>query len=335
MILKGAAASRYFGKPDPARPGVLIHGEDGMRIALRRQEIVAALIGPEGPAEMRLTRLAAGELRKGSGGLGDAARAMGFFPGPRVVLVEDATDGLAPAFQSALAEWRPGDAQIVATAGPLTGKSALKSLFEKHPSAVCIGLYDDPPSAEDIAQMLRAAGITQLDHDAEAELAGLARQLEPGDFRQMLDKIALYKLGDATALTVAEIGALAPLTIEAEVSDLVESVGDRKLATVGALVRRLEGQGVTPVSICIETLRHFRLLHGMVADPGGGGRRFGMKPRQVAALDRQARSWRMDAVERAIVELVETDLTLRSTSRAPAMAVMERTLLRLAYSREP
>ena len=47
-------------------------------------------------------------------------------------------------------------------------------------------------------------------------------------------------------------------------------------------------------------------------------------------MQRQAGQWGMRALEQALALLVETDLTLRSTSRAPAMAVVERALIRLA-----
>ena len=45
MKLSGAAAVGYFGKPDPASTGILIYGQDAMRVALRRQEVILALIG--------------------------------------------------------------------------------------------------------------------------------------------------------------------------------------------------------------------------------------------------------------------------------------------------
>ena len=38
----------------------------------------------------------------------------------------------------------------------------------------------------------------------------------------------------------------------------------------------------------------------------------------------------MHKLETALSLLIETDMTLRSTSRAPTMAVMERALIRLA-----
>jgi DNA polymerase III subunit delta len=334
MILKGVEASRYFAKPDPSRAGLLIFGADGMRVALRRQEVVAALIGPDGPSEMRLSRLAAGELRKDAAALSDATRAIGFFPGPRVVLVEDATDGLAEMMAAALKDWRPGDAQLVVTAGGLTGKSTLKAVFDKHIAAVSIGLYDEPPTAEEIQSALRKAGLADIGRDADTELSGLAQSLEPGDFRQMLDKIALYKIGDASPLTVAEIRALAPMTVEAEVSDLVAAVAERRAGAVGSLVRRLEGQGMQPVALCIGALRHFRSLHAMACDSGGGGKWSRGNFRQQEAQQRQLRLWRVAALEAAISDLVEADLTLRSASRAPGMAVIERALLRLALTKE-
>ena len=47
MILKGVEASRYCAKPAPAHSGLLIFGADPMRVALKRQEAIAALIGPD------------------------------------------------------------------------------------------------------------------------------------------------------------------------------------------------------------------------------------------------------------------------------------------------
>ncbi|MEO6300529.1 MAG: DNA polymerase III subunit delta, partial [Paracoccaceae bacterium] len=159
MKLAGGEASRYLARPDPARAGLLIFGADTMRVALKRQEAILALIGPEGEAEMRLTRISGGDLRRDGALLMDAIKSVGFFPGPRVVFVEDATDTLTDAIGAALKEWRAGDASIVVAAGGLTGKSTLKTLVEKHPAAVSVGLYDDPPTREEIEAELKKAGL--------------------------------------------------------------------------------------------------------------------------------------------------------------------------------
>jgi DNA polymerase-3 subunit delta len=336
MILKGAEAARYCARPDPARAGLLIFGADPMRVALKRQEAIAALVGPEGEAEMRLSRMSGGDLRKDGSLLLDAIKAVGFFPGPRVAFVEEATDGLADTIAIALKDWKPGDAVIVVTAGGLTGKSALKTLFEKHPNAVSIGLYDDPPSREEIEDALRKAGLRDIDREAMADLTTLARALDPGDFRQTLEKIALYKFGDPSPLTPADVAAMAPATIEAEVDDLIDAVAEARSTAIGPLFRRLEGQGVLPVTICIGALRHFRTLHAAATDPAGPGvgiQKARVNFKQKDAMGRQAGQWGTRALEQAVAILLETDLTLRSASRAPGMALMERALIRIAMTR--
>jgi DNA polymerase III subunit delta len=336
MILKGVEAARYCAKPDPARAGLLIFGADPMRVALKRQEAIAALIGPEGEAEMRLARMSGGDLRKDGSLLFDAIKAVGFFPGPRVAFLEDATDGLADTVAVALKDWKPGDAVMVVTGGGLTGKSALKTLFEKHSQAVCIGLYDEPPGREEIEEALRKAGLANIDREAMTDLTTLARALDPGDFRQTLEKIALYKYRDETPLTPSDVAAMAPATIEAEVDDLIDAVAEARANAIGPLFRRLEGQGVLPVTICIGALRHFRILHAAATDPQGPGvgiRSARVNFKQKDAMGRQAGQWGVRALEGAMAVLLETDLTLRSSSRAPGMALMERALIRIAMTR--
>ena len=53
MKLSPRDAVGYFARPEPDRTGLLIYGSDAMRVALRRQEVIAALIGPNGDDEMR------------------------------------------------------------------------------------------------------------------------------------------------------------------------------------------------------------------------------------------------------------------------------------------
>lgn len=325
MKLAGVEANRFLAKPDAGVSGVLIFGADAMRVALKRQEAIAAIIGPQGEAEMRLTRLQGADIRKSPAPVLDASREIGFFSGPRVVFVEEATDGVTDSLAAVLAEWRAGDAQIVVTAGDLKGKSALKTLFEKHLKAVCIGLYNNPPTRAEIESELSKAGLTQIAPAAMADLSTLARDLDPGDFRQFLEKIALYKYQDSAALTAEEVAALAPMTIEAEASDLITAVADRKVNLIGPLLRRLEGQGILPVTLCIGALWHFRSLHSAVTQ--GGGKFYGAK---AEVIQRQSGQWGAARLEDVLRLLVETDLTLRSSSRAPAMAVMERAFIRIS-----
>lgn len=335
MKLAGPAALRYLARPDPAHAGMLIWSADAMRTALKRQEAVAAIIGPQGEAEMRLARMSGAELRRDPALLSDAMRAQGFFPGPRAVLVEDATDGLAPVLGAALKDWREGDAVVVVTAGQLPARSALRKLFEGHPAAACIALYDDPPGRDEIEAELKRAGVAEVGRDGMGALVALSRMIGPGDFRQVIEKIALYKLGDPAPLDAAEVAALAPATAEAALDAVLDAVAEADTAALGPLLRRMEAQGVNPVTLCIGATRHFRQLHAAASAPRGAAEGVAqLRPPPFGArrekLVRQARGWGMHRLEQALAILIDTDLSLRSAAKAPATAVMERALIRLS-----
>ena len=335
MKLAGNAASGYFRKPDPTHTGLLIFGADPMRVADKRQQVIAALVGPQGEEEMRLTRISAADLRKDPALLDDAIKAQGFFPGHRVAFVEDAGDGMAKTLEAALADWKPGDAQVVVTAGQLTAKSALRKVFEGHRNAVAIGIYDDPPTLADIEQALALAGVPQPERDVMDALMALAQTLEPGDFRQTVEKVGLYKLGDTTPLTIADIMANAPQSAEVDIDDVLDVVSRGQADLLGPVLRNLYAQGVAPVTLCIGAMRHFRRLHTVASDPGGPGAGIGrlrppvFGPRRDKIV-REAGQWGRDRLEQALTTLTDVDLQLRSANTAPPGALMERTLIRLA-----
>lgn len=335
MNLKGAEIARYLARPDPSRPALLIYGQDAMRVALKRAEAVAALAGEKAEDEMRLTRLAGAGLKKDPASLMDAIKEVGFFPGPRVVLVEDTPDSAADPVRAALEAWQPGDAVIVVTAGGLARSSALRKLFEPHKQAVSAPIYDDPPGEDEIARWLEAAGLREVSREAMRDLTALARALDPGDLRQTIEKIGLYKHGDRTPLSSGEVALMAPATIEADLDELLHVVAEGRSDQFGPLMRRIEGQGVTPVTLAISALRHFRALHLAAADPQGAGAGLSrMRPPVFGPrrdrMARQAQSWGMGPLEEAVAALLDTDLALRSSSRAPQMALVERALIRLA-----
>lgn len=335
MKLAPRDAKAFFKRPDPQGAGCLIFGEDGVRVAQFRRQLLDALLGPAAEEEMRLTRLAAAELRSDSAALNDAIKAVGFFPGPRAVYVEDATDGLAPAMRAALEDWAPGDAQVIVTAGVLTKRSALRKTFEDAKHARAAAIYDDPPGRAEIEEALAAAGLRDVPRDTMQDLEALARSLNSGDFRQTIEKLGLYKRGDDSPVSPADLEAMAPLNREAELDDILHATADAQARAIGPILKRLSSQGVAPVTLCIAALRHFRALHTAACHPKGADAGLSAQrppvfgPRR-AKLMRQLGWWGKPQLETALSLLVETDLALRSSSNAPQMAVMERALIRLA-----
>ena len=336
MKLSARDADAFFQRPDADRSGLLIYGQDGMRVALKRQQVLRALLGENAEEEMRLTRLPGADLRKDPAALLDAVKATGFFPGARAVFVEDTPDAAQTAVAQALQDWAPGDAFILVTAGALKPASKLRKLFESHPRAVTAAIYDNPPTRAEIERTLAEAGLRDIPADSTGVLTALAQELSPGDFAQTVQKIALYKMGDAGPLTLEDIEACAPRSTEAGTDALIDAVASGQGGEVGPLVRRLQGQGINAVTICIAAMRHFRMLYTAAADPGGPAAGVGrLRPPLYGPrrdkVTRQAQSWGPDRLETALTLLTDTDLALRSVGQtAPAMAVMERALIRLA-----
>lgn len=318
------------------RMGVLIYGPDAMRVTLKRQALVKALIGPNGEEEMRLSRISASELRKDPTLLSDATKSQSFFPGPRVVLLEDASDNVIKIVSAAVEGWIVGDAQIVITAGQLRATSGLRKLFETHANAYAAAIYVNPPTQQEIQAQLDKAGFKTLSSDALQAITALSRTIEPGDFLQTLEKLTLYKMGDTTPVTVQDIDACAPISQEAGLDDVLNCVAEGRSDQIGPIMERLVSQGTQPVALCISATRHFKALFAVASDPAGIGSGIGkLRPPVYGPrrdrLQRQAGSWGASKSKLALEMLTDVDLSLRSASQnAPGIALVERVMIRLA-----
>ena len=341
MKLSPRDAIGYFAKPNRDSTGLLIYGGDAMRVAIKRQQVLAALLGDKADEEMRLTRMSGADLRKDPAALLDAIKAVGFFPGPRAVFVEETTDVVAPLIVAALAEWQSGDAQIIVTAGSLKKTSKLRKAFESNRNAYAVGIYDEPPTRAEIERILSDSKLHNVTIDVMSALVDLASALGPGDFARTVEKISLYKLNDADPLSVEDIDACAPASTEASLDDVLNVVAEARSGEIGPLIRRLQAQGTNAVSLCIGATRHFRTLYTAASDPGGPGAGVGrLRPpvfgQRRDRIVRQASAWGPARLETALTVLTDTDLLLRSAGQtAPAMAVMERALIRLAMLARP
>lgn len=336
MKLSGAQITGYVGNPEPQRLGVLIYGPDAMRVALKRQDLIKALAGPEAEQEMRLARLAGSDLRKDPASLLDAIKAQSFFPGPRVVFVEDVTDGLSKPIIAALEEWQDGDGQVILTAGQLRASSALRKFFEQHKNAYAMAVYADPPGQQEIQQMLEKAGLNDVPRECFQALVALAQSLEPGDFMQTIEKLSLYRLNALSPMTVEEVELCAPVSREGEIDEALNCVSEGRLDELAPIMQRLMTQGTQPVTLCISLLRHFKMLFTIASHPAGASQGiaqlrpplFGPRRNRV---QRQATIWSLRKAKFAVELLVDLDLKLRSAGQtAPNFALVERSMIRLA-----
>lgn len=333
MKLAGANARSFFAKPDPQVAFILLYGTEAVVIDERRKGLIKAIGGESVDADMRLTRLGAGELRRNPAQLIDEMKAVGFFPGPRIVHLEQATETTRAPIEHAIDAWREGDARLIVTAGSLTAQSKLRKLFEAHPKAAAIGIYDDPPRPDEIRDLCKEAGLAHIGPEEIDALMAIAAEITLPETLQFLTKLQLYTAGQPP--TLSDISATAPLTTEADVDGLIESVISGRSEEIAPMLRRLYAQGVTPVTIGLMTSRYFRRLHAAASDPQG--RDVGLsrlRPpvfgRRKEIMARALRDWPRAALEDALIMLLELELKLRSTHPLPQNASLERLLIRLS-----
>ena len=329
-------AQRSVAKRDRCPPAILVYGADTSQVAEYRSSLAAAVIGPSGRAEMRLTELSAEGASIGADTLEVATKSVALFPGQRAVCISGATDTLVNALKTNLAQRSEGDAVLILSAGILRVKSRLRKFFEDHPTACAVALYPDPVGTEEILRRLAAGGITAPPPDAVADLATLAKSLEPMTCARLIELLCLYKLNDPAPLSTADIEAIAPASTEESIDNLLDIVASRRAGEVSQAFRRLAGRA--PVTICISAQRFFANILRIASHPSGPQAGIAtLRPpafgRRRERLLRHARSWGVTGAHKALDRLLETDRHLRMNRPAPPDAILERALLAIAMTK--
>ena len=328
----------FYESPPKGVAGVLIYGNDQMRVANKRQKLIHSLLGPKADEEMRLTRISRENLKKAPEQAIDLCKAQGFFPGQRALLIEEANETIADIIINVFDVWKDGDATLIVTAGSLKPTSNLRKLFEQKQNTFSAPVYDNPMTRAEIEKMISDAGLKNVTQDSLNHLYQIALQLEPGDFKQTIEKLALYKLNDETSLTHQNISSCIPISNEAQIEEVLAVVLSGNHSKISQIINRLRSQGVLPVTLVIAITRHFKVLFSIATNPkGASAGAAAVKPPvfgpRKEKLINQAQKWGPEKIKGAIKIITETDLQLRSANQqAPQMALVERLFIRLAMT---
>ena len=202
---------------------------------------------------MRLDRIAAADLRRDAAlasrrGQGDAASS----PARARCWSRTRPTGSRRVIAAALEDWREGDAQIVVTAGSLTPARPCASSSSEHPNALCRRDLRRPAVRAEIEALLRAGGPGRDRPDAMAATSRRCRaRSTPATSARRSRSSPSTSAATRPRSTPADVAAVAPLSTEAELDDLLHAVAEAGRPTIGPLLRRLEAQGVAPVTLCI------------------------------------------------------------------------------------
>ena len=268
MKLAAGQVDGFLRRPDPQIRAVLLFGPDA-GLVRERADTLARAVCPDLHDPFRVAELTAATLTADPARLADEAAQISLMAGRRVVRLRDAGDQQAPLFARFLADM-PGDALIVAQAGELPTRSALRRAFEEAAHAAAIGCY--PDNARDLAAVIRdtvAAHRIAISRDAVAFLVehlGGDRLLT----RAELEKLTLYA-GAGGRIELADAQAVISDSAALSLDDAVLAAAEGDAPALDRALARVFQEGESAVAVVRALLRHLHRLHVLSTQLTGGG----------------------------------------------------------------
>lgn len=342
MILsKRPEVDRFLKSPDANVRAAVIHGKDRSGVAERATQLSKA-ITPDLNDPFNVTLLTEADIDSDGIKLEEALTALSMIGGRRLVRVRlsDAKAAVDKALAAALTVHAEGgynpDAMLVIEAGALGRESALRKAAEKAVGAVGIAVYED--EVGDVARMTRealAADKVGLTGDAlDRFVARLPR--ERGLMRQEIERLALYiGPGSGRTIDIAELDEHLGVEPDASLSDAaLQAFGGRAAPAQSGLRRALaEGESavmaVRMASIHLGKLRRINVLQQNGAGAKEAAKAAGVFWKQEAEMLRQARSWRLEALDE-VQDSVNTADVATKTTGMPEQLIAERLLLEIS-----
>ena len=341
MKLAAGRVEAFLRRPDPGIRAVLLYGPDA-GLARERAETVARTICPDLGDPFRVAELSAATLSGDPARLADEAAQISLMGGRRVIRVRDAGDTLAGLFARFLADSAGasgasgGDSLVVAEAGDLAGRSALRHAFDASPIAAAIGCY--PDSARDLAVVIRDAlaahrvGVSRDALDFLVLHLGGDRLLT----RAELEKLTLYA-GDGGHIDVDDAQAVVADSATLSLDDALMAAAEGDGAALDRALARVFQEGESAVSVIRALLRHLQRLHLLAAQIASGrsvdeAMRAARPPiffKQQDSFRRQLGRWSELRLRRALDQIAEAEFHMKLTG-LPAETICREAMFTLA-----
>ena len=334
MKFTPAQLKRFTDRPDANLRALLIFGADEGLVRERAGLAAAAIVDdPKDP--FRVTELDAAGLLADPARLADEAAAISMMGGRRLVRVGRAGDRHSALFREFLAA-PPGDGFVLVTGDDLGRNSSLRKAFEDAPNAAAIECgYDSAETLDSlIDHVLAGQGLTMTE-DARMHLRanlGGDRMIS----RQELEKLALYKLGGDTVVTVEDARACVGDS-SAEAFDAVGKAAARgDMKGLIAALAKAEETGESPIGLLRLTARRMQRLH-LVASLAERGVQLDaafkmLKPPAFQQEGNEMRlllnRWSAKKLATALSLLLEAEMLCKTTGM-PAESITARAMMRL------
>jgi DNA polymerase-3 subunit delta len=330
-------ADAFLKKPDPRIRAVLVYGNDEGLVAERAAQL-ARSVCEDLRDPFRVVDIAGDALKGDPARLADEFGAMSLMGGRRVIRVRPAGEESVTALEN-LVEASAGDALIVLEGGNLTPRSGLRTLAETEASLAALPCYADTEGELErlVETAAQAHGLT-VDEDA---LGWIVERLggDRGQTRSEIDKLMLYKAGDASkTVSLADAAAVLGDTSAMDIYDVVGATFDGDLVTLDRALDRVFAEGGNAVQLVRALQRHADQLH-LVSGHMTQGANLEAALFKARGLPRggpvrrrfenHLRNWSQQRLGQALTHLLRAEQDCKSTAY-PDQAIARRVCLSLA-----
>jgi DNA polymerase III subunit delta len=332
-------AEAFLRKPDPRIRGVVIYGNDDGLIA-ERAVALARTVCDDLKDPFRVIDISGEALKNDPARLADEFGAMSMLGGRRVIRVRPAGEETVAALENLVAA-PAGDALIVVEGGNLSPRSGLRALAETEACLAAMPCYMDNEAAIEglVESAARAQGLA-VEGDA---LQWIVERLggDRGQTRGEIDKLLLYKVGDASK-TVTLDDAIAVLgdTAAIGIDNVIAATFDGELVALDRALDRVFAEGGHPVQLVRSLQRHADQLHLVSGHAAKGGNLEAamFKARGLPRggpvrqrFERHLRAWPLPRLGSALSAILDAEIECKRTG-LPDEAIARRLCLRLAQA---
>lgn len=324
MKLTARDSDTFLKNPTLKSKGVLLYGPDSGLVRERSKQIAAFVLG-EKPDPLNRIELGADRLKEDPALLMDELCALSLMGGPRVVVVQDASEKLTPLIHDAM-ESKNLSAYLIVEAEELGSSSSLRGLFEREGALAALPCYRDEGRTLDdiIRSTLQGCGLA-ITQDALRYLAANLGN-DRGVTQNELAKIALY-MGNEKEVTLREALLLTDYNASETIEDICYFVACGEMTQAQKLLAHMLHEGIQPVQIIRALMRHFQRMDiaraqmaaGAPVDQAVSSLRPMVFFKYVPKMKRALSLWQPGTLAKAMDGLLRVERELKSNTAPPAL----------------
>lgn len=329
--ITGQALDKLVKTGVPGVKAVLFYGQDAGLIEECRSRIVQAVVQDKDP--FRIVELTPSRIKEDPSLLLTEANSFSLMGGRRVVVISGADNNFTVVLKEFFSLYK-GDTLLVVTAGGLTKKDSLLSLFTNSSDLAVFGCYGDEGQAlvRWVAQEIGNNGF-----QASSEVVCFIAENLGADrlqSRSELQKLFAY-MGKKTNITMQDASACIGDASALSINQMLYALATGNQKKLHQTLDRLFSEGQLPIVLLRSASGHFKKLHQVLAKRQEGGnleqilislRLFYNKAEE---FKEQLRLWDVKKTARALDLLVQAEQDCKIGSY-PQKLVCARVFLQIA-----